>query len=213
MPARPWFPFYPGDFYQDTMCLTLEEQGAYIKLLSYAWNNDGLVPLDSKKRCQILGVHHHKAHLLWGVIEEYFEKLPEGYRNPRLYKELSKVLDISEKRRKAVSSRYSTNAPTIVGTNVDTTTTTVRKKKNIDRSNGHDPGFDRFWNVYPRKVARPAARKAWSKLTLADREQATQGVRSFTFPEEEKFIPHPATWLNNQRWLDNNQKTTKDEYL
>ena len=47
MSTRPWFPFYPGDFYQDSALLTLEQQGAYIRLLAYAWTHDGVIPGDS----------------------------------------------------------------------------------------------------------------------------------------------------------------------
>jgi hypothetical protein len=60
--------------------------------------------------------------------------------------------------------------------------------------------FDSFWKAYPKKVAKGAARKAWLKcahahaLILAD-----LSTRAWSEP---KFIPHPATYLNAERWLD-----------
>lgn len=35
--AMPYFPFYPGDWLRDCALLTLEEEGAYIRLLAYCW--------------------------------------------------------------------------------------------------------------------------------------------------------------------------------
>ena len=68
--------------------------------------------------------------------------------------------------------------------------------------------FDRFWAAYPRKVGRGAARKAFARAVrligepepLAAMLAALQRVRpSWRDPE---FIPHPATWLNEERWSD-----------
>lgn len=124
MSQRPWFPLYVAEYRADTHALTLEEHGAYLLLLMHAWSNDGIVPADGKRRNRILGVHHHRGRLLWQELERYFVKLPEGYRSKRLDKEIAKALEISEKRRQAVETRYATNAPTNEPTNVDTPTPT-----------------------------------------------------------------------------------------
>jgi len=65
--------------------------------------------------------------------------------------------------------------------------------------------FDEFWKRYPRKRAKGAARKAferirwtpetWEKLLKALEWQA----REWTDPQ---FIPHPSTYLNQERWED-----------
>lgn len=69
--------------------------------------------------------------------------------------------------------------------------------------------FVSFWNAYPRKVAKPAALKAWRKLapdaqTLASMLAAIKrelGAEQWQ-RDNGSFIPHPATWLNNRRWED-----------
>jgi len=67
-------------------------------------------------------------------------------------------------------------------------------------------GFDDFWKAYPRKVGKDAARKAWAAKkppldeTLAAIE-AQKGTDQWT-KDGGKFIPHPATWLNQGRWQD-----------
>jgi hypothetical protein len=69
--------------------------------------------------------------------------------------------------------------------------------------------FDTFWDAYPRKVGKDAARKAWSKLKpsneLADRIifAVDQQKRSPQWLKEGgQYIPHPVTWLNQGRWQD-----------
>ena len=72
--------------------------------------------------------------------------------------------------------------------------------------------FDAFWSVYPRKVGKGAARKAYAKVVdgkpNAHHElyQTVQLYRTATDgwkPEDRKFIPYPATWLNQERYHDN----------
>ena len=69
-------------------------------------------------------------------------------------------------------------------------------------------GFDEsFWNSYPRKVGRRHALKAWLALSDEERILADEGVRKFaeawkTRPQEIRFCPHGATWLNGRRWED-----------
>ena len=70
-------------------------------------------------------------------------------------------------------------------------------------------GFAQFWKLYPRKVNKPAAEKAWAKLKLSAETVTTIGqalVKQATSIDWLKsggqFIPHPATWLNGKRWED-----------
>lgn len=63
--------------------------------------------------------------------------------------------------------------------------------------------FEEFWASYPRKVAKRAAGKAWSSaLKRADAELILSGLGRFPFSSEAQFVPYPATWLNNDRWVD-----------
>lgn len=74
---------------------------------------------------------------------------------------------------------------------------------------GDWPRFDDFWSVYPRKIAKPAALKAWNKIKptkdMADKILSAVKVQSASeqwMKDGGQFIPHPATWLNGQRWED-----------
>jgi predicted transcriptional regulator len=63
----------------------------------------------------------------------------------------------------------------------------------------HLEGFDEFWNLYPKKIAKADALKAWSKATktkTADELlKLTKAYAEGKLPED-KYIPYPASWLN-----------------
>ncbi len=67
--------------------------------------------------------------------------------------------------------------------------------------------FDAFWELYPRKVAKAAARRSWAKaLKKAEPDIITEALwmqlRAGMFADEMLYRPHAATWLNNERWED-----------
>jgi hypothetical protein len=66
--------------------------------------------------------------------------------------------------------------------------------------------FSEFWSVYPRKVGKGAAWKAFAKAASdAEPELIVEGaVRLATDPNlpPVQFVPHAATWLNREGWLD-----------
>lgn len=65
--------------------------------------------------------------------------------------------------------------------------------------------FVKFWEAYPRKVAKPNAMKAWLKLKPDDALVKTiidAIKRQGLCDKEIQFVPHPATWLNSRRWED-----------
>ena len=61
--------------------------------------------------------------------------------------------------------------------------------------------FDEFWNLYPKKIAKADAIKAWNKATktkTADELlKLTKAYAEGKLPED-KYIPYPASWLNKE---------------
>ena len=74
---------------------------------------------------------------------------------------------------------------------------------------GASPGamltFEEFWKIYPRKVAKQKAWESWQRINpdslLVDKiiNSVKLQMQSWSDP---KYIPHPATWLNQHRWED-----------
>lgn len=67
-------------------------------------------------------------------------------------------------------------------------------------------GFGAFWSAYPRKVGKQAAEKAFrSALKRTDAATLVEAATAFAQSEKGRageFCPHPSTWLNAGRWLD-----------
>jgi hypothetical protein len=70
---------------------------------------------------------------------------------------------------------------------------------------GYSPDYESFWEVFPRKVGKKAAHRAWLNAALdVDPSVIIAGaLRYSTDPNREPaFTVHPATWLNQGRWDD-----------
>lgn len=66
-------------------------------------------------------------------------------------------------------------------------------------------GFDEFWNAYPRKENKGAARKSWAKaLAKADAQTIIAAALAYRDDpnREPEFTAHAASWLNGERWDD-----------
>jgi hypothetical protein len=84
-----------------------------------------------------------------------------------------------------------------------------RERKEEKPSPSAPERFDAFWATYPRKVGKDAARKAFDKrnpdgplLTLMLKAIHSQAKSDPWCKDGGQFIPHPSTWLNEGRWLD-----------
>jgi hypothetical protein len=67
--------------------------------------------------------------------------------------------------------------------------------------------FDEFWSLYPRKIAKATARKAWAKLSAEQQLMAAKAIDTHcqywrAKETELEFIPHASTWLNGERYED-----------
>lgn len=69
--------------------------------------------------------------------------------------------------------------------------------------------FDHFWNLYPKKVDKGKALSAWNKLCRKPERPPWKALKTAIINQlkterwkDTQFIPHPTTWLNQSRWLD-----------
>ena len=82
---------------------------------------------------------------------------------------------------------------------------TVHKPSNKPSKNQH-AHFDEFWGIYPRRVGKRKAESEFIRAcTRAPVEEILAGARRLAADPnlpEKRFIPHPATWLHQDRWGD-----------
>ena len=85
-------------------------------------------------------------------------------------------------------------------------------KNRLDKSTVHsdkpnDDGFNTFWAAYPRKAGKKTAQAAWAKIKNPDIDLILDAIskqkKTIQWTKEKgSFIPHPTTWLNQERWND-----------
>jgi len=73
--------------------------------------------------------------------------------------------------------------------------------ENTKTKEKHLESFDEFWNLYPKKVAKADALKAWIKATKKkptdELLKLTKAYAEGKLPEP-TYIPYPASWLNKE---------------
>ena len=78
--------------------------------------------------------------------------------------------------------------------------------------------FNEFWSAYPKKVNKKGCYKSFCKIKHLKEEmplimsalehfKASKGWQK----DNGQFIPHPTTWINQERWKDEIEETREDK--
>lgn len=85
----------------------------------------------------------------------------------------------------------------------------VKVSKEVNKQAASPVGFAEFWTAYPRKKGKAEAEKAFAKaIKLTDLDTLLLAIKlqsselKWHDKANERYIPHPATWLNARRWED-----------
>lgn len=230
-----WIKFWPADWKGDPalrMC-SLAARGLWIELLSIAHEAEpyGHVLVSSRaptprQIAQIVGASERDVVKLLAELEEagVFSRTDAGVIfSRRMVRDHGK----SEEGRAAIAKRWankgaaqSPNTPPNTPPNrgADSLEAEAEAEAETDRvlpfgqnSRARRPrapsptGFDEFWNLYPAKVGRQAALKAWPRAIRAvggDAAQIVLALKARLHLFNPEFTPNPATWLNQGRWDD-----------
>lgn len=224
-----WFKFYGGEYLSDPkiVALTASERSCWLTLLCYASMNgkDGVIKhLSEHMLMAQSGINPNSDE--WKETEGVLKKLEEleivtlsnetvTVTNWRKRQEMQltgaeRAKRFRERQKNVTEQRYESNAR--------------REENRIDKNKILDH-FEAFWKEYPRKVSKKKAEQSWLKInptpsivqkimaSLATHRESPQWKK-----DDGMFIPHPTTWLNQERWNDeinvkNVQKTGKYAHL
>lgn len=215
--SLPYYKRFPRDFLEGTIGLSFETKGAYAIVLDLIYMRSGRLPDDARYIAGQLGCSVRK----WSAIREeliargklqvhegFISNFRADYLTEELRKYQDKQAEIAGKPRKNKGKAQpersqSEPEPDTTVTNVPVVQARAKPTRAEIAS-----GFLTFWTVYPKKVGKDAAARAFSKamariddaeplaVILAGVERALPGW------DEPRFIPHPSTWLNEGRWED-----------
>jgi uncharacterized protein YdaU (DUF1376 family) len=217
-----WYKFCAVDYQMKTIHLADAEDLAYRRLLDMAYITEKPIPLDTTLVSRRIRLDQD---IVEQVLNEFFERTEEGFRNRRVEEEVLAYQTIVERNlansakaseaaaRRAVEgikrkSPRTQNEPS--GNPVDSQSDpsgSQNKNKNINPLTPTG-GFDRFWEVWPsspRKVGKAWCIGHWIKHDLeAKTDVIVAHVASLKNTAQwlSGYEPSPKTYLNQKRWLD-----------
>lgn len=215
--SAPFMQFYTGDYLRDTQHLTTEQHGAYLLLLMAMWHRCGWLPNDPGTLARLSRLTKSRWLKISPSILAFMHAEGDLLTQKRLLSEFEKASEKSEKRRRAgaigndVKSLKSNNSPVANGNALrphspEPDSERRKKKKEDSPSLALGDGFEDWYKIYPRHIDPKDARRAYDKaLAKVGHGKLLEAAKSFAEKvrfKESKFIPHPATWLNKERWLE-----------
>jgi len=193
-----------GDYRRDTSHLTLLEHGVYRQVLDQYYLNEKPIDLDTTKLERILNIKtEEEKNALANVLQDFFVKTKNHYVHKRCDIAIEEYQSKSEKASKAANIRWAKDKS---NSNADAMPTNNQEPLTINHLTNkpdYDIQFDAFWIMYPKKVGKEAARKAW----LKNKPNIDSVIKAVQWQEHSSqwkkgYIPNPATYINQHRWLD-----------
>jgi uncharacterized protein YdaU (DUF1376 family) len=215
MAQFPALPLWTDAYLGDTTHLRTIEHGAYFLLLLAMWRSGDRRLLNDDK---MLARFAHLTMQQWlrikPIIMAFFDEADGYITQGRLSDEwvLVKQKSLSQThkaRARWLKTKNTPNAAAYAAGIPPTPTPTPSSKE--DLSQGVESGCDwpsdfreQFWSAYPRKVGKKAAIRKLEVVRKTDKVPWSRFIEaaSKVTAREIRFIPHPATWLNQGRWDD-----------
>ena len=140
---------------------------------------------------------------------ELFESDQINFWSKRVDSNLKRRAEIAEKRsiagRKGFEAKYGKQA---IAKQRSANSSKGKEKKEKEKKE-YSPEFLVFYSAYPKRVGRDAAWKAWKnrngslpEINIIIAAIQKQIKSPDWIKESGKYIPHPATWINQGRWAD-----------
>ncbi len=203
-----WYKFHLGDYITHTTHLSDAEDLAYRRLLDLYYMSEKPIPLDTDAVSRRIRLD---LDITESVLNEFFDKTPEGYRNSRCDAEVEKYQQRVETNRslgKRGGRPKKTESETESKPNTNPKKIQIKKEKDISSVAPTASRFEDFWSVWPnskRKVAKTACKAKWDRQALDPlADQIIASVARLKASEQwlSGFEPAPLTYINQKRWED-----------
>jgi uncharacterized protein YdaU (DUF1376 family) len=196
-----------GDYITHTNHLSDAEDLAYRRLLDLYYISEKPIPLETESVARKIRLD---LDITESVLEEFFDKGVDGYRNSRCDAEITKYQhQVENNRQLGKRGGRPKKTESITEAEPKVNPKQIQKQnKNISSVTPTTSRFNDFWSVWPsskRKVARAECEKKWAKQNLdmvADLIIASVTRLKNTEQWTGGYDPAPLTYINQRRWED-----------
>ncbi len=211
--------WYFDEWLAGTARLDAAERGVYVTICNLIYSHGG--PIDSEGLASLCGCHGNAFRRIIARLKKLGKIIENGSQIgvKRCGKEIERALIRLEKASEnggkggrpsnkinglEKPAGYFPGKLAGASFNLQPTTYNLQPKETRASRASSNDAFDRWWEGYPEKVGKGAARKAFPKaLSKTSLDQLIAGVERYkaTKPVDRSWC-NPATWLNQERWLD-----------
>jgi hypothetical protein len=232
-----YMPLYLDAFLDATYHLTPKQQILYMKMIWWQFHNKKGFD-SAKHASLMIGVSSREITIIQSILDEFYDQvLSKNVQNlyktdteltqncdsfdtvstqncysfvqKRTFLEIEKIASKSDRARESANRRWKeTDANALLEEKRREEKRREDKKHTKKEAFLSDSFFEDFYNLYPKKIGRQTAIKAYEKaVKKTTHEIIMQGLARYKKHISEKntetqFIKHPATWLNGGCWDD-----------
>lgn len=227
----PYMRLYPSDYRRDTMHLSTLEHGAYLLLIMAYWERREPLPDDDRRLAKLTGLDTRTWRKMRADMERFFVVENGTWMHKRIDREIALVANKSQKSAiagkasgKARANGRSTGVPVEFEPQPNHVKTSDERESSFPANAEKETlpraaparSFDVWWEAYPKKTGKADADRRYvavCKKLMGERGMSKPQVQDFLLRAigawkqankglEPKFVPNPATWLNQGRYDD-----------
>jgi uncharacterized protein YdaU (DUF1376 family) len=195
--------------------LDAEQQGVYWMICSMIYSNGGDIPNDPKHIGRLVCLGSSKARR----IINHLISIGKITENQSFLSQKRVVTELKTARNRTETAVKHGNLPKKNKhlTEADALFTEKLTTNHKPITNNQDKDFDLFWEVVAVKKGKGSARKAFNqalkKTTIEDLITKMSEYKGSLNGTPERFIKHPASWLNGECWTDEGVADDFEQHL
>jgi uncharacterized protein YdaU (DUF1376 family) len=213
--------FYPADWITGTAGMQADEIGVYITICALIYAEGGPRPDDEKRIAALAGLHWRAFRRVRSELKRRGKIVAEdGQITVRrcaeeLQRARKRAAEASQNGAKGNEIRWSAVATRSDAATANNQQSSINTHQTTERNARESPRasfaaeFDQWWEAYPHKVGKGAARTAFQKARRsgADPQHLLHAIQTYVRnkPADRPWC-NPATWLNQERWNDEHDR-------
>lgn len=225
-----YYKFEIATWHLHTSHLSLIEEAVYFRLINFYYDTETPIPAQTQSVIRRLRLTEY-ADIVASVLAEFFVLHDDGWHQKHCDQ---KIIEYHGKAKtnktnglKGGRPKNQTETQSVNSDNPDESLIknkelrTTNKELQINNHKNILIGFEEFWLIYDKKVARQKSEKEWAKIGIDEDLLQTiiLAARNYVKSKPDKqFRKDPERWLKNRCWEDeivvagnNNYESAKDK--